>query len=315
LSQINAMSGYLRTFWVTVIETVRSGEAMKTILVPIGGSESDSVVIETALLAARSLSAHLEFLHLRIPPSEAARYTPHAEFVRGAAMSNLMDRLEAEQELRARMAALRVEEICRAQQIELHAGPAEAKGVSATWREETGNALSRLMRHARHNDLVVMSRAARPDGLPADILELLLAGCGRPLLIAPGETPPRLTGTIMVCWKETAEAARAVTAAMPLLAAATQVVIAAAGEDEESAARDAEAVARQLAWDGITARAEWTPADERGASAALLDTARRCGADMIVMGAYGHSRARELVFGGFTQTVLDGIDLPVFLLH
>jgi hypothetical protein len=83
-------------------------------------------------------------------------------------------------------------------------------------REEEGGALERVLFHAHHNDLVVVGRGAKPNGLPPDFLEHLLMGCGRPLLIAGPARSQMVTGTIMVCWRESADAARAVTAAAPL---------------------------------------------------------------------------------------------------
>jgi hypothetical protein len=78
---------------------------------------------------------------------------------------------------------------------------------------------------ARHYDLVVVGRRTGPNGLPPNLIERILLGSGRPLLIAPPRPPSLLLGTVMVCWKETAEAARAVAAAMPLLANAERVVL------------------------------------------------------------------------------------------
>jgi hypothetical protein len=96
------------------------------------------------------------------------------------------------------------------------------------------------MFHARRNDLVVVGRAKTANGLPADFLEQLLMGCGRPVLIAGSAPEPMPTGTIMVCWKEAAEAARAVNAAMPFLVHAKRVVIVSVAENGEDIARGPE---------------------------------------------------------------------------
>jgi nucleotide-binding universal stress UspA family protein len=289
---------------------------MKTILVLAGGGESDLVVFETALRAAETLTAHLEFCHVRVPTSEALACTPHAGFAVGTAISHMIDQLKVQQDLRARAAALHFNQFCQAHNIELAGRARVAAVVSASWREEGGDAVRRLIRRARHNDLVVMARPAHANGLPPDLLELLLLGCGRPLLVATRQTPPTLTGTIMICWKETAEAARAVSAAMPFLKQAKRVFIVAAEEDEGASAADAAEVARQLGWHGISATAEFKSRRSQSASEVLAEAARTCDADLIVMGGYGRSRTRELIFGGVTRFVLDGgTDLPVLLVH
>jgi nucleotide-binding universal stress UspA family protein len=119
----------------------------------------------------------------------------------------------------------------------------------------------------------------------------------------------------MVCWRETADAARATLAAMPFLIKATRVIFAAVnagGDDLKDAVNDA---ASQFRWNGIATETQIVSANGRVTAEVLASLARDCGADMLVMGAYGHSRARELLFGGCTQAMLRDADLPVLLLH
>jgi hypothetical protein len=74
--------------------------------------------------------------------------------------------------------------------------------MSASLHEERGNGEEPFITRARVHDLVVMGRFPRPNGLPPDLLQRLLVGCGRPLLIAGPHAPQNLTGTAMVCWKD-----------------------------------------------------------------------------------------------------------------
>ena len=119
--------------------------------------------------------------------------------------------------------------------------------VSASWHEERGQGEEPFITRGRLHDLVVMGRFTRPNGLPPDLLPLLLVACGRPVLIAGPHAPRTLTGTVMVCWKDAPEPARALTAAMPLLTEAEKVVVAAVDEGT-AAGNDAAAVARH--WRG-----------------------------------------------------------------
>src|SRR5205814_6085008 len=118
-----------------------------------------------------------------------------------------------------------VHKSCPPPNIEIPENPRIPKAATAGWRQAEGDALERLTFHARHNDLVVMARASKSDGLPEDRIESLLMGCGRPLLIASSGAPKSLLGTVMICWKECPDAARAVSAAMPLLSKAQRVVL------------------------------------------------------------------------------------------
>lgn len=288
---------------------------MKTIFVPVGGAASDEAVFETAHLAARLLLAHLAFFHVRIGAGEAALWTPHAGFARGAGLRATLQRLEQNADSRTAAAKHRFTMLCGGRGIAITDTPEHSAAVSASWRSESGDALRRLIFHARHHDLVVLGRAKGPNGLPPDFIERLLLDCGHPLLIPSARPPRALTGTIMVCWKETAEAARAVSAAMPFLIRAGRVVIVAVEEDSPATADGLAELAHQMKWHGIDAGTELVRHDRRPTAEMLADAASRHGADLIVMGGYGRSRARELILGGVTQSVLEAAAVPVFLLH
>jgi nucleotide-binding universal stress UspA family protein len=289
---------------------------MKTILVPIGGGDADAVVIETALAAARPLSAHLEFLHVRVAAAEAARYTPHVDFARGAGLSSALDGLRSRAEQRSATAESNIRDFCARHDIEMVEAPFPAQSITARWQRDEGEAVQRLLFHARHHDLVVMARPTGLDGLPPDRLELLLLRCGRPLLIAPAEAPMRGLETVMVCWKETRDAARAVSTAMPLLTKARRVVVVSVNEDGgEALPETVGGIVRELAWNGIAADAH-VLGRERGTTAdTLFAAARTYAADLMVMGAYGRRHLREVLFGGCTQNAIEAAQCAVCLVY
>ena len=287
---------------------------MKSLLVPIGGSQSDDLVFETALAAARPFEAHLQFLHVRVGLGAAARCTPHVDFASGAALRDAMDQLDNQRASRSAGAARHIEEFCARSKVPLWDSPG-LRGVTASWREEEGDALGRILFHARHNDLIVVGRTRKPNGLPPDFLELLLLKSGRPVLITGSAAPMVLTGTIMVCWKESADAARAVTAALPLLARAERVVLATVAEAKEDIGPAMSDLAARLAWHGITAQVQVIEPDGRPLQEQLANAAREHAADLMVMGAYGHSHLRETLFGGCTQSFLRQGDRPILLMH
>jgi nucleotide-binding universal stress UspA family protein len=289
---------------------------MRTILVPVGGGETDQVVFDTALAVATPLSAHLEFLHVRIKAGAAAEHAPHVAFARGAALANALDDLKKQGEARARAAGDNVLAFCKASGIDMREEPcAAATPVTARWRMEEGDALQRLVFHARHNDLVVMARARQSDGLPPGRLETLLMTSGRPLLIASSSLPTSLLRTVMVCWKETPQAARALSAALPLLAKAERVVVVGVNETDEPADEGVAAIVHGLRWHGIKAGSRVCAQDGLPTSQRLGRIAGECGATLMVMGGYGRGPTRELLFGGCTQAILEAAEVPVFLLH
>jgi nucleotide-binding universal stress UspA family protein len=288
---------------------------MKSILVPIGGSETDESLFETALAAARLFRGHLRFLHVRVSAGQAAVNTPHTEFAMGPALSSALGELDHKAKIRSAAAVQHFRQFCMRSRIEISETPGRTASVTASWQEENGQALNRITFHARHNDLVVVGRAKKPNGLPPDFLESLVAGCGRPVLIA-GAVPPRtLTDTIMVCWRETGDAARALGVAMPFLINAKRVIVVSVAEtNPDHSAEGIDAVSRYLLWNEVPAETEVIKI--RSVTAELLaSAAQRHRADLVVLGAYGHSQMRERLFGGCTQFFIRNAEQPVLMMH
>jgi nucleotide-binding universal stress UspA family protein len=287
---------------------------MKSILVLIGGGERDQVVFNTALAAARPLSGHLDCLHIHVTPGEAARHS-RVEFARGPALRQALDGLETKARTFSQLARDNIEGFCASSAIPMCEAPSGAQSVTASFREEMDNAIERLVFHARHSDLVVMGRSKQKQGLPPDALARLIMTCGRPMLIAASTAPQELTGTAMVCWTETGSAARAVAAALPILSKAKHVVFTCIAEREDTPAEPVKDVARRFAWNGPTAEAKIIAAGGRKIPDALAKAAEECGADLIVMGAYGQSSARKFLFGSCTEAFLGHADRPILLIH
>jgi len=288
---------------------------MTTILVPTAGSTTDASVFKTALLLAKPLNAHLEFMHVHVDAPEAITHTAHAAFARGAALTACMDELTLQADARSARATRSFQDFCRDEHIPVVATPHKLTAVTASWSEATNEAEHRIMARARHSDLVVVGRPRGPDGLSPHLMERLLLGCGRPVLFAPAEPPASLIGTVMVCWNESAAAARAVTAAMPILRCAERVVVATVDEDPARVDDAAQDLVRSLAWSGVAAEATLLHPGGRPIPALLHGFARECAADLVVMGGYSHGPIHELLFGGCTRAFLEQAALPVLMLH
>jgi nucleotide-binding universal stress UspA family protein len=283
----------------------------RTILVPASGSDTDVVVFETALAAARPQRAHLEFFHMCVSAGEALRYMPHASFARGTALHNVLRELKQESERRSDAAQRHVRDFCKWHKIAMHAGSlpcvfGKLAHGSSEWRRS-------FITRARVHDLVVMGRFTHPNGLPPNLLQLLLIECGRPMMIV-APTAPRAFHTVMIAWKDAREAARALTAAMPLLSDAKRVVVAAV-EEGQPCANTAAIVAGRLARHGIRAEAQSVKADGRPIATLLATAADACDANLLVMGSYSTGPLRQEIFGGCTRSILKEAAIPVFLVH
>jgi nucleotide-binding universal stress UspA family protein len=288
----------------------------KTILVPTSGSSTDPVVFATALAVGRYFEAHLQFVHVHLSPTVAAREVPHFEFCQGPAISTTLEGLRNQGEHLLSGARKHFEAFCRENQLRTRDTPDSVGGVTASLIEEADEPVARLLSHARHSDLIVLGRRHSRDHLPSGLIESVLVGSGRPILIAH-ESPPRdLTGTIVVGWKETPEAARALAAALPLLKQAQRVILLGVAEDRAPARAAYDDLARQLTWHGINAEVAIVGGNGSSPAATILPQAvAELRADLLVVGGFGRTPLRELVFGGVTQSLINSAAFPVFILH
>lgn len=146
-----------------------------------------------------------------------------------------------------------------------------------------------------------------------DTIEETLIRSGRPVLLAPAKAPEKLGEAIALGWNGAAEAVHVLSASLTLLAAARDIIVVTVGDD---AAASADSVLEYLAWHGIKARhRKVAPVAHVGPGEQVLAEARDEGADLLVMGGYGHRPWRELLFGGATRQVVGHSLLPVLLAH
>ncbi len=294
---------------------------IKTIIVPAMGDRGDETRFATALAAARRFGAHIEFLHLRLAPDQAAALSAPTEVGIAISGAGAWDIIEEKNRRRASRAHKSFAEFCEHAALPLaDRAPGPGPGsVSAAWRETIGEEIDGLIDAARLNDLLVIrsgpQTGAQRYGLSPDAAGAVLLRAGRPLLLAPARAPSSLGGTIVVAWKDAADSARAVTAAMPFLGRADRVVILNVEDDAASATGSVDALVERLRWHGLPVIGACIAAGRRSGIEAVVAQARALNADLLVMGGYGHGRMRELVFGGFTRHVLTKAELPVFLFH
>ncbi|MBB1092614.1 universal stress protein [Rhodopseudomonas pseudopalustris] len=181
--------------------------------------------------------------------------------------------------------------------------------------DDIGN-LARL--HCLHTDLVVVGHPA-PGGLPSTWLpEQMLLSAGVPLLIVPqGWSDGPIANNVLLAWNASREARRAITDSLPILKAADSVavVVVDAEKNPLHGHEPGADIAHLLSRHGVAVRVEQL--QSKGTSVA--DTIRRFAAedqsDLIVLGAYGHSRRRELLFGGVTQSLLSTVTVPTLIAH
>lgn len=181
------------------------------------------------------------------------------------------------------------------------------------WQTPAEQALS----FARMADLVVLGKAREPKDPDSRLFASLLLNSGRPVLVVSEARVqrPRFR-RVVIAWKPSREAARAVHDAMPLLRRADKIDVigVAEGERVDLSPPDSELL-RHLQTHGVTATVQRLAAGERSTAAKILEFAQVAAADLIVAGGYGHARAAEQVFGGVTRTLYKKSPIPVFFSH
>lgn len=185
--------------------------------------------------------------------------------------------------------------------------------------EAGGDPARVLTSFGRGCDLLVVGQS-EPDMEAVDIEELpdnLVMESGRPVLIVPYIGQRATIGEhVLLCWTNTREAARAMSDALPLMGKASKVtVLTIEDKDADMDGLLGDDAARYLAAHGISAELRRAVQPNVDAGTAILNEAAEQGADLIVMGAYGHSRLRETILGGATRTILKSMTAPVLMSH
>jgi nucleotide-binding universal stress UspA family protein len=283
---------------------------IKDILVHLDTTaRSDRRLGAAADLASRH-GAHLTGLYVAELPSPAMFYGDPAGYVDARLVDDMMSKMRENAGNDARPVEARFRERLR------------RDGIEGEWRMVEGWAVEVVALHARYADLTLVGQPDPKDtsfSTARQIPVATLLSSGRPILVLPyaGEFPT-IGRTVLVAWKSSREAARAVNDALPLLRNAEKVTVLAVnpergiGGDGGVPAAD---IALHLARHGVTAEAAHTVATEVPDGDVLLNYADDTGADLIVAGGYGHSRMREFAFGGVTRTLLTTMTVPVFLSH
>jgi nucleotide-binding universal stress UspA family protein len=195
---------------------------------------------------------------------------------------------------------------------------APGAGRSASWSRVTGEEPVWLAKRARVADAIVLGRGEESDLMVRDVLTRALMDAGRPVLIAPsGPLPDKLHTAVAIAWKDRPEAARAVTAAMPVITRAERVVILSVSDKRGAADESCPWLRHALQWHNANVTVKHLAQDERPAPRILMEAAAgpSVSASLLVMGGYGHTRLREAVLGGFTRHVLAGAEIPVLMAH
>lgn len=277
--------------------------SFKNLLVHIDDGKACALRLEAAFALARELDAHLTGLYVAPDP-----YLPGN--VRAEVPTNFLSTLQSQLEERLHAA------------VELYTQKAEKAGISPDCRTAhcAGASIPEVVSlHARYADLTILGQPEPdgPEGVAGPVTESVVLSSGRPALVIPYIGAGKSLGKkVMIAWDAGREAARAVADAMPLLQRAESVsVLAINPRRGDHGPQPGADISLHLARHGLKVEAQSLEAEDLSVAEALLSRMADEDIDLLVMGAYGHSRLRELVLGGVTREIFHQMTVPVLMSH
>jgi hypothetical protein len=282
--------------------------AIRNVLVPIFQGVDFRAQLDAALQLGRKEPVHINAVFIRPDPATLAAAMPDMLIAAGITIENIEgEGREAEAKARAAFEDWRL-----ANEVPLDS--ANLRVCNASWRERVSSIETVIIEVGRLSDLIILTHPDSFETSTQRAFDAAVFETGRPTLILPKDVPGDLLSHVMIAWNSSIEATRAVAGAMPLLHQAKQVSIFTAPARADETIRDLY-LGEQLAWHGI--RSHYLPADidAHSVGAALLDAVHAERATMIVMGAYTHSRVREMLLGGVTRHILKHTTVPVLMMH
>lgn len=273
--------------------------AFKDILVHVDNTEQTRVRLAVAARLAQAHDGHLIALNVRVrprlPPFIAAQFGPEID----AVQSRFNE--ESAREARAAFDSI-----------------ASATGITTEWRDVDGPLADSVTLHARYADITVIGQAEDEDA-DRPLADALVLEVGRPVLVVPYAGNFDSVGErVVVAWNASREATRAVHDALPLLQRAKRVHVIAVNPGSGMAGHGdipGADICLHLSRHGVNAVCEHIRSDDLNVGQMLLSRVADEDADLIVMGAYGRSRLRQLVLGGATRHILRHMTAPVLLSH
>jgi nucleotide-binding universal stress UspA family protein len=277
----------------------------KDILVYFDGSAASHATLTVAAELAQRFKAYLVGLHVigaTLPSHDPATY---------------LDRMPGSQLLGSiHDAAQRLAHDC---EMQFHS-QLQQSGIEGEWHLNEGMVADSVAREARYVDLAIVTQvdtANPPLGTRRYVPQEVLLSSGRPVLVLPHSgTIEKLGENILVGWNGSRESARAINDALPFLEAAASVTVLSINPlhvyEEVTVAGD---IVPHLGRHGVRAVNTQWERQSSGTSSTLLAYAADSGADLLVIGGYGHSRLRALILGGVSRTMLEGVTLPILMSH
>jgi nucleotide-binding universal stress UspA family protein len=290
--------------------------SIKQILIPLEGQDSDHFVLETALRVAENFVSHLEILEVMLDGKDAIPFI--GQGLSAPVVEQIIQSLEHEsQDLRKKAIHNYKTWKSNYPNLEVLAKNELPKGdkISLSWSEKTGRSSEIVPEKARVSDMVVLSRlSAVGDDMSIAMCEATLTEGGCPVLFAVQDIPEKIGNNVTLFWNGSLECARAVHMAMPFLHKAKNITVLTTSK-VDMLGEGGKTLKNYLACHGLdVALVDLVCSNDR-IGETILSKSYEIKADLLIMGAYSHSRLREWVLGSITRHVLREAAIPCLLIH
>jgi nucleotide-binding universal stress UspA family protein len=285
--------------------------SIRKLLLPLTGTAAGESALSTALTIARRWNAHVTALHVRVDSRDVAPLA--GEGLSGAMIEEMMSATEKESNDRAHAVRSMFERFVVRHDVVVQEAHGGSDHATASFAAVTGREEDIVAQQARLADLTVVPHPdSGEDVSSSDALHAVLFDSGRPVLISPQLTPPNIGTRVCLAWNGTAESASSVLAALPWMQRADGVAILSA-DGYQRRGPGASDLAAYLSLHDVRADIVTFKSVGGSVGAGLLAAASNFGCDLLSMGAYSHSRLRQLILGGVTRHVLEHSTLPVMM--
>lgn len=291
--------------------------AIKIVLAPVDGSPESLETLNSAFNIANRFGGHVRALH--VVHSSLKAVSLMSDRMPASLRDDVAARAKQDARDHADAAKAQFEAYCQEHGATISSDP-NVDGPTAEWVEEAGEVADVLLKWGRLSDVIVVSRPHKAGkkelirGRSGQNLEAIMLGTGRPMFIIPpaAEAGSRKPAKhVAIGWNGSQESARALSMAMPWLPMMETVTVLVSEKRKESAGE----VLDYLSWHGVKGSVVTIDGKGKNTADAILQSCKSVDADILVVGGFSHSRARELLFGGVTSHLLANANIATLMVH
>jgi nucleotide-binding universal stress UspA family protein len=286
----------------------------KIILSPVDGGDACKRALASALEIAKISSGHIQALHVKTDSKEAVPLL--GEGMSGSMIEEMIELADRDADERADAAKKMFDEFASANNVPIVDSPAAADGPTMSWLQEEGREDERIANRGRVVDLIVMGQPTDEASHPSLLtLHAAIFETGRAVLMLPENASAQVGQNVVIAWNGASEAANAVAGSLPLITGAGKVTIMTVDTEKSGRRIGGGALADYLSCHGVAAERRNISAENMPVGQAISNFCTEIGSDLLVMGAFTHSRLIQIILGGVTRYVIGKVNVPVLMIH